>query len=63
MNDREAKIVAALRAAVELHRPQMYDRYARATRDVDAMKWTRCAECRDTVPPEGCKTWRTAFGS
>jgi hypothetical protein len=52
--------VDALRAAVELHQPQLSDKYGRPTDSVDDAKTIRCGECRESVPVEGCKTWRAA---
>ncbi len=52
--------LAALRAAVELHRPQLLNRYGGPTDKVEDAKWIRCDECHESVPVEGCKTWRTA---
>ncbi len=49
-----------LRAAVELHRPRLLDKYARPTDDPAAAKWIRCGECNESVPAEGCKTWQAA---
>ena len=49
-----------LRAAVELHRPQLINKYGSPADKVSDAKWIRCGECRESVPIEGCKTWRTA---
>lgn len=50
----------SLTAAVELHRPAFLDKYGNKTDDPSAARWIRCTECRESVPAEGCLTWRTA---
>jgi len=62
MSERTDPSLLKLLAAVELHRPQGYDRFYRATGDPEEAVQYRCGECRQSVPAEGCKTWRTAFG-
>lgn len=54
-----------LLAAIDLHRPVMYDRWGQITTDpaaVSAKYSPRCNECRENVPAEGCRTWRLANG-
>lgn len=53
--------LAGLRAAVELHRPQLFNKYGQPTDKAEDAKWIRCGECHEIVPVEGCKTWRTAY--
>lgn len=50
----------ALRAAVELHRPQLINKYGQPADSADDAKWIRCGECRESVPADGCRTWRAA---
>ncbi len=50
----------ALTAAVELHRPTMYDKYGDVTTESDEMKHRRCKECGLSVTEVGCRTWQTA---
>jgi len=50
----------SLTAAVELHRPAYLDKYGQKTADPASAKWIRCGECRESVPAEGCRTWKTA---
>lgn len=52
--------LARLRAAVELHRPTLYNKHGRPTDRVEDAKHIRCGECGRSVPAEGCTTWRTA---
>lgn len=49
-----------MRQAIELHRPVMLDKYAHQTGDPQKAKWIRCQECRESVPPSGCNTWKVA---
>jgi hypothetical protein len=53
----------SMKAAIELHRPVLYDRWGNVTSDpqsVSAKFGQRCAECRESVPAEGCRTWKAA---
>ncbi len=50
-----------LKAAVELHRPVMRDKYALVTTDPTAAKSRRCDACSYSVPESGCRTWSTAY--
>ena len=62
MTERTDPGLLKLLAAVELHRPVMYDKHHRVTDDARKVVNYRCAECRESVMAAGCKTWRTAFG-
>ncbi len=50
----------SLTAAVELHRPVSYDKYAYETTDPKAATRWRCTECGKNVTKQGCRTWQTA---
>lgn len=52
--------IESMKAAIELHRPVMYDRYAYVTEDPAKMKHRRCSACGYSVGEQGCKTWETA---
>ena len=56
----EAGELTALRAAVGLHRPRLFDKYGQPTDTAADAKWIRCNECRESVTEQGCNTWRTA---
>jgi len=62
MSERTDPGLLKLLAAVELHRPVTYDKYGYVTADSKRVVSYRCGECVCSVPPEGCPTWRTAFG-
>lgn len=53
------RAAAALRA-VELHRPQWYDRHATATGDRYSAVSGRCEACGVNTTPAGCRTWQVA---
>ncbi len=53
--------LARLRAAVELHRPQMFDKYGHRTDAPAKARNIRCGPCAMNVPAAGCPTWKTAY--
>lgn len=59
-NDAIETELAALRAAVELHRPALLNKHAQPTNDPADAKWIRCNACHESVPANGCETWRAA---
>lgn len=51
----------AMQRVIALHQPKFWNRYYRPTDDRTEASSARCDECRETVPLDGCKTFRAAL--